>query len=357
MSRWSIVVLVLVLVAGIVVSVAPLDGPRAEAAAQESPAAGQAETAGGMGPDPGLTAAPEAALPLAVLPDDRPFIGIYAPDGSADGPGYDIAHAFVRWDDSAAIDRAIAEARRQGRVPLITIEPWTTASGEPTAVLRDTAAMNGAGANDALIRANARAIGRHAPQLVLVRFAHEMELVGAYPWSQADPAAYIAAYQRYHDLVAAEGVANVRWVWSPAGNPEAPGYYPGDVYVDYVGLTVLGNETWDVRWGAPHGRAFSDLFAEKSARVAGFGKPVIIGELGVTARDTAGADERRAYQVAWLREAAATFDRYPNLAGIVYFNALNPPSMWIGDRPDWRLDAATILAALSLKIGSFTAVG
>jgi beta-mannanase len=277
-------------------------------------------------------------------------VGIYADGRATDRHGYDVEHIFVRWEDADTIDRAIAGARRQGRVPLLTIEPWTTASGDQTAVLTDTTAMlGGEGANDAIIRANARAIQRHDPQLVLVRFAHEMELVGAYPWSRSDRAAYIAAYQRYHDIFVAEGVTNVRWIWSPAGNPEAAGYYPGDAYVDYVGLTVLGNETWDVRWGASHGRSFGDLFAEKEQRVAGFGKPVIIAELGVTARDTASADERHAYQAAWLSEAAAIFARYPNLAGVAYFNALNPPNMWTGDRPDWRLDDATILEAIGVS--------
>jgi hypothetical protein len=38
--------------------------------------------------------------------------------------------------------------------------------------------------------------------------------------------------------------------------------------------------------------------------------------------------------------------RYPNLAGVVYFNAVNPPNMWMGDRPDWRVDPARLLDIL-----------
>jgi beta-mannanase len=37
-----------------------------------------------------------------------------------------------------------------------------------------------------------------------------------------------------------EEATNARWVWSPAGEPDALVFYPGDDVVSYVGLTCPG---------------------------------------------------------------------------------------------------------------------
>jgi endoglucanase len=280
-----------------------------------------------------------------VLPVGRRFAGIYDFAGTGRDVPFDVEHSYVNWDDERSLDRALAESRARGRVPLVTLEPWVSAGGRPEAVLAETAA----GANDGIIDVAARIVAAQAPQPVLVRFAHEMELIGAYPWSQPDGEAYVRAYRHVRDRFMAAGATNTGWVWSPAGNENARGYYPGDDAVDYVGVTILGYEAWDRRFGLDHGRPFTELFGEKYARVAPFGKPVLVTELGVTTGDRAdGPDSaaRTAYQVAWLTAAVAAFDAYPHLVGVVYFNALNPPNAWMGDRPDWRIDPVILRAIL-----------
>ncbi len=273
----------------------------------------------------GATPTPRA-LPVVALPANRAFLGIYDDIGAPFGQvTLDVGHTFVDWEDSAAITRGVAEARQRQRVPLLTIEPWHS-DGGGRSVVTDTAR----GTNDAIIRANARVIRAQAPQLVLVRFAHEMELVGNYPWSVANATEYIQAYRHYVDLFQAEGVTNVRWVWSPAGNADAPRYYPGDAYVDYVGTSILGYKAWDVRFGADDAVPFHELFGGKYSTLARFGKPIIIAELGV-------ASDTKAEQAQWLRDALADLPKYPLLAGVVYFNAVNAANQWAGDTPDWRV--------------------
>jgi hypothetical protein len=45
-----------------------------------------------------------------------------------------------------------------------------------------------------------------------------------------------------HDLFAAAGATNVKWVWSPvSGAPRE--YFPGNRYVNVVGLTCLNGGT------------------------------------------------------------------------------------------------------------------
>ena len=130
----------------------------------------------------------------------------------------DVDHDFISWDKPEMIRLFITATRTQQHVPLVTIEPWTTASADIQNVLLDTVQ----GANDSVIRADAQAIKTQDPQVVMLRFAHEMELTGNYPWAAANPNLYIAAYRHYVDIFRYEGVMNVRWVWSPAGNGDAP---------------------------------------------------------------------------------------------------------------------------------------
>jgi beta-mannanase len=294
-------------------------------------------------PLPTLAPLPTPQLPIAALPVGRRFVGIYDFEGAGRGVPFDVEHMYVNWNDARALDSAITEARARGRVPLVSLEPWVSAGGRPEHVLAETVA----GDNDGIVDTAARIVAAHAPQIVLVRFAHEMELIDAYPWAQRDGELYARAYRRVRDRFLAQGAANTRWVWSPAGNDNALGYYPGSDAVDYVGLTILGYEAWDRRFGLDHGRSFAELFGEKVARVTPLGKPVFVAELGVTTGDNADDPVRTAYQMAWLAAAAAAFDSYPQLVGVVYFDARNPPNAWMGDRPDWRIEPALLYTLLT----------
>src|SRR4051794_6295567 len=140
--------------------------------------------------------------------------------------------------DSAALKRL----SDSGRLPMMTWEPWThtTPSANPYSLQAIAA-----GQFDAYLSAQGKALAAvGAP--VAVRFAHEMN--GSwYPWGQGvngnTPADYVAAYRHVHDVVTAAGASNVVWVWSPItviSRPDVPlaPLYPGDGYVDWVGLSV-----------------------------------------------------------------------------------------------------------------------
>ena len=136
--------------------------------------------------------------------------------------------------------------------------------------------------NDEIIRNVAKTIKASTRQQVLVRWAQEPELTGLYPWSLQDPAPYIDSFQRLHRIFQEEGVTNAIWVWSPAGNANVLDYYPGEQYVDMVGITVLENRDWNIKNGQQAESSFDELFGEKYRTVAAAGKPVIIAEFGVS---------------------------------------------------------------------------
>jgi mannan endo-1,4-beta-mannosidase len=80
--------------------------------------------------------------------------------------------------------------------------------------------------------------------------------------STPDPAAFVAAWRHVHDLFVQNGATNVVWVWCPNATdvPNATSapwnhwtnYYPGDTYVDWVGIDGYN---WGNTTAASHGKA------------------------------------------------------------------------------------------------------
>ncbi|RJQ38153.1 hypothetical protein C4559_02170 [Candidatus Microgenomates bacterium] len=266
-------------------------------------------------------------VPQPIAIPERMFLGMYDPERAFETTPLDVEMEFINWEKSEDISRFIENAQRLGRVPMVTIEPFTTTSGNPSEVLSDTTGA----LNDAFIKSNALAVKEYDPQIVFIRFAHEMELTN-YPWAQSNPSQYIEAYRHYHDIFDALGTTNVRWIWSPAGNKEAQDYYPGDEYVDFIGVTVLGYKKWDLEY-FPQARSFDELFSDKFEYMGIYGKQIIITELGVS--ENGNTNEQ--YQTSWLKDALSSFGKYPSLKGVVYFNSMNAPNAWKEDVPDWRI--------------------
>ncbi len=229
----------------------------------------------------------------------------------------DVALTFTsfRFAFDAPLLRALA---LEGRIPMVTWEPWDpTVPDQDRYPLREIAA----GTSDAYLRAQAARI-REIGRPVALRFAHEMN-AGWYPWGVGvhgnTPEEYVAAYRHVHDLFAAEGVRNVRWVWSPAVHGSADGpalatLYPGDEYVDWVGLSVYFDDeadTWETSV-APTVRQL-DLLAPT--------KPLYLAETAVLPGPT---------RVAMIHDLLGHLLRTPRAIGFTWFD--------IDSREDWRID-------------------
>lgn len=266
---------------------------------------------------------------LVDLPKDRPFVGIFDPQSTFNNYQLDVEQDYVGWDNSSELTSKIDKIRLQNRVPFITIEPWVTSSGASINILTDTVS----GTNDFLIKMLTKAIKLQGEQLVLLRWGHEMDQVGLYPWSVKDCNLYINAFRHVVNSFREEKVNNVRWIWSPIGSPTSVCYYPGSQYVDYVGLTMLKYLSWEDRNGGSE-RSFKDMFGEKYATVATLRKPIIIAELGVAANNN--------FQTAWLKDAFEQLKLFPLIRGVVYFNSLNTPKAWGGETPDWRIKTSQL---------------
>ncbi len=256
--------------------------------------------------------------------------GAYDPSGElALVSGID--HIFATWLDDpvgGAPVAAIEQSYGHGRPVLLSVEPWPL-NGRPTdTLLQDITA----GSYDAVIQRYASTI-RTMQQPILIRWGHEMDLDGLYPWSQGDPSAYVAAYQHVVDLFRSEGATNALWVWSPGGQLSSLEYYPGDGYVDYVGISVLEYTRWEIeiaRVETP--RPLTTLVNEKYDLLASLGKPMILAEIGIDLDPTLKTER--------INEMIQMLPSYPSIRGVVYFNYQNPGNQFDQDRPQWALSAA-----------------
>ncbi len=275
----------------------------------------------------GLGAAPAAR---AAPPGDLPF-GVYDPGGYfANDKDVQIEHLFLPWEDVylPSLTEADKYALARKRALLVTIEPWTWSRSE-----RNTPQHLRRGIADGSYDANMRAICQVLNTLqspVTVRWGHEMDdNNGQFIWAGWAPKDYIAAYRRMVD-VCRKAAPKVRYMWSPLGDAGMERYYPGDSYVDLVGISVFGFQPWDkAHYG--HDRSFEEVMAPRYQRAAAFGKPVVVAELGYSGD--------QAYVDAWENQVRTLGPKYPKLVGVVYFNYPEVYN-WPGGfgRPDWRVD-------------------
>src|ERR1700691_4509875 len=94
---------------------------------------------------------------------------------------------------------------------------------------------------------------------VAISFGHEMNGYW-YPWGTTGTTAaqFVSAWRLIHHLFAAAGASNVIWVWNPnviSAEPQLDlaAYYPGNAYVNWVGVTgyfsATGPDTFDSLYG------------------------------------------------------------------------------------------------------------
>lgn len=267
---------------------------------------------------------------LAAPPGPMPF-GVYDPGGDfQDDPEVTIEHLFLPWEDIylPSLADADAYAVARNRAVLVTLEPWTWTVSErtsPEALQLGIAE----GAYDANVASICDVLGRFVSPVTL-RWGHEMDDDnGQFLWAGWDPATYVSAFRRVIDTCRASA-PNINVMWSPLGDDGMEQYYPGDTYVDLVGVSVFGLQAFDqLTYGRD--RSFRDIFEPRYRRAASFGKPVVVAELAYSGD--------AAYVAAWEKEVRKARPEYPSLIGVIYFNQkeVYPWPNGLGF-PDWRVE-------------------
>lgn len=99
----------------------------------------------------------------------------------------------------------------------------------------------GNGEYDAVVKAFS-AWAKTTDRPIYLRIGYEFDGVH----NELEPQGYVKAYRRIVDLMRAEGVDNVAFVWHSYAAPTYRDYplsdwYPGDDYVDWVGISLFGH--------------------------------------------------------------------------------------------------------------------
>jgi beta-mannanase len=228
---------------------------------------------------------------------------------------------YRRWrDTSTECERADIANHR---IPLTT---WRLAD------LRKIAS----GSLDAHIRRKAEALKALGHR---VFFRPGWEMNGDWmPWNAShyggNPRLFVSAWRHVHDVFERRGATNVVWVWSPATYErplasEAPWnhwthYYPGDAYVDWVGMDGYNRGT---AGAVSSWRSFSQIFQRLYADYASR-KPIMVAE--------SASVEQGGNKADWISGARrAIRDRFTDIRAMVWFN--RPLA---GTPFDWRLNTS-----------------
>jgi beta-mannanase len=274
---------------------------------------------------------------LGALRDKRPIVtsesitaGAYDPHGDfANDSNSKIEHLFLPWEDLdlSTLGAADDYAHARGRSLLITVEPWSWARDwrvSPENLLGGILA----GQYDSNM-ADVCSAAAKLKSPVTIRWAQEMDdKDGQFTWAFWKPKDYVKAYKHVVN-VCRKHLPTAKYMWSPKGEKGLDAYYPGDNYVDVVGLSVFGYQPYD-KLEVGRNTTFVERAKPGYDRVKGFGKPIEIAELGYEGNDE--------YVRDWAAEVNKPHPEFPALTAVVYFNDLEvyPWPREVG-RPDWRV--------------------
>jgi beta-mannanase len=236
---------------------------------------------------------------------------------------FPLIHIYIAWGSKQEEKfpriqvNAILE---MGSLPVITWEPWLTdfdAKEYPNLRKPEERDKGGladiaSGVYDTYLLQWANE-AKKVRNLIILRVGHEMNDPYRYPWGPQNNNAsdFVAAWRHIRNIFQAVGATNVIWLWSP--HPAYgwfDAYYPGDKYVDYVGVGALNYGTvasWSQWW------TFDEIFGKSYGDLMKYGKPIMITEFGSL---SVGGDRSR-----WFSEALKTLPwKYPGIKSIVFFH-------------------------------------
>lgn len=151
------------------------------------------------------------------------------------------------------------------------------------------------------------------------------------------PERFIDAWRHVHHIFSAVGAGNISWVFAPnaANVPwyewnHMENYYPGDEYVDWLGLDGYNFGTAGSSWGS-RWITFEEIFNPPSYRQLEMlmesypGKPFVIAEMAST--------EEGGNKATWILDAYNVIkEQFPRIHAVNWFN--------INKETDWRFDSS-----------------
>ncbi len=140
------------------------------------------------------------------------------------------------------------------------------------------------------------------------------------------PERFRDAYRHIIDLFRKEGVTNITWCFHVQPPTELDydeslikpwnnikNYYPGDNYIDWIGISVYGSSEHGAQW-----ISFTDMLDASYPKLAALSskKPIAVFEFGVL------EDQTKGNKNTWIQNALQSIEngRYPRIKAINYWN-------------------------------------
>ena len=201
------------------------------------------------------------------------------------------------WQQTIVYGGTFDIVRNRGAYTMLTIDLGTATLAEVASGKYDASITTWA--------TNVKAYGHP----FFMRFAHEMN--GSwYAWGQK-PTDFIAAWKHFHDVVTNAGATNVTWVFNPnldIGPYKISDYWPGDAYVDWMGLDGYNKGATSASFASLYGPSYSQLQALST-------KPIMICEIGSLEYGTG-------EKGAWIKDVLETQlpTKFPQIRAFLWFN-------------------------------------
>jgi mannan endo-1,4-beta-mannosidase len=240
---------------------------------------------------------------------------------------------FATWDETFNSDKVVS-AWSHGALPMVT---WMTVSGDVNSTTAGTYTLANivSGKFDNYLLSYAGSVLRTGLPVV-IRFDHEMN-GNWFPWSagmaanqgaSGQPNLYVQAWRHIWTVFDSVGAnADVIWLWSPVRvdniNPHSSlaGFkyettlaedYPGDAYVDWVGMSAYQYKPSD-------GWSYETTFRKTlDALEALCHKPIFVSETGAT--ETVGTVDYAQQKAQWTTLTLAGLASEPGVIGFSWFN-------------------------------------
>lgn len=257
---------------------------------------------------------------------------------------FDIISFYLAWTDESVENfphSLMDSIYNKEAIPMITWEPWasTLQKNEVNKELQSEKNIFKYiidGHFDSYISKFAKNL-RSYDKPIFLRFAHEFDNP-QYPWSwkgNNTPEEFKEAWKHVHHILIEEGAEKVILVWNPWKPDNMAKYYPGDKYVDWIGITMLNygplNDNGEVF-------SFRSLYQPFIDKMYWFTrKPVMLAEFG--ALRLGGNNQEK-----WLKDAVESINtNYDEISALVFFNssldANIPTNKWYREKKlNWTIN-------------------
>ncbi|MBQ9980722.1 MAG: hypothetical protein IJP23_06675 [Oscillospiraceae bacterium] len=174
--------------------------------------------------------------------------------------------------------------------------------------------------------------------------------------NMSDPDIYKAVWQRIYRIFEQEGATNAIWVFNPNNDSYPPSdwnsflaYYPGDEYVQVIGVTGYNTGTYYADVTGESWKGFVQIYDRiENSYGEYFGAfPWMITEF---ASSSVGGDKAE-----WIAEMFDNLKNYPNIKAAVWFDSADydPSSPGKVSRPYWIMETPETTAAMKAGLSEY----